>query len=156
MTAATVGRTDNSVTIAAPMDLVWDMTNDIESWPSLFSEYADAKIIEHSDGTIRFRLTLHPDENGTSWSWVSDRTPDPATRTVRSHRVETGPFEFMDIYWEYIDTPGGVLMRWVQDFRMKPQAPVDDAAMTERLNRNTHVQMDFIKQRIEQAARSAA
>lgn len=154
-TATEVGHTDNTVTIAAPMDLVWDMTNDIESWPHLFSEYADAKILSLDGGTIRFRLTLHPDENGNSWSWVSDRTPDPETRTVRSRRVETGPFDFMDIYWEYVGTPDGVRMRWVQDFRMKPQAPVDDAAMTERLNRNTRVQMDLIRQRIERAANAA-
>lgn len=156
MTAETkttqVGHTDNSVTIAAPMDLVWDMTNDIESWPNLFSEYADAKILSQEDGTIRFRLTLHPDENGKSWSWVSDRRPDPATRTVRSTRIEKGPFAYMNIYWEYVDTAEGVRMRWVQDFAMKPEAPVDDAAMTERLNRNTRIQMDLIKQRIERAA----
>ena len=154
-TATAVGHTDNSVTIAAPMDLVWDMTNDVESWPNLFSEYADAKILRRDGDTVRFRLTLHPDENGTSWSWVSDRVPDAATRTVRAHRVETGPFEYMNIYWEYTDTPEGVRMRWVQDFHMKPQAPVDDAAMTERLNRNTRIQMNLIKERVEAAAARA-
>jgi hypothetical protein len=28
------GHTDNAVVIAAPMDLVWDMTNDVENWPT--------------------------------------------------------------------------------------------------------------------------
>ncbi|OLT25799.1 polyketide cyclase [Actinomadura sp. CNU-125] len=148
----TVGHTDNSIKIDAPMDLVWDMTNDIESWPRLFSEYAEAEIIEERDGTFVFRLALHPDENGTVWSWVSERTPDPATRTVEAHRVETGVFEFMNINWEYRQEDDGVLMRWIQDFRMKPEAPVDDAGMTERLNRNTRVQMERIKGLVEAAA----
>ena len=34
------GHTENEITIAAPLDLVWEMTNDLENWPRLFSEYA--------------------------------------------------------------------------------------------------------------------
>ncbi|MDG4820756.1 SRPBCC family protein [Asanoa sp. WMMD1127] len=146
------GHTDNAVVIDAPMDLVWDMTNDVESWPELFSEYAAAEILEREDATIRFRLTMHPDEEGRVWTWVSERTPDPLTRTVRAHRVETGPFEYMNIFWEYAPEGAGVRMRWVQDFHMKPGAPADDAGMTAHLNRNTLVQMDRIKRLVEEAA----
>jgi NAD(P)-dependent dehydrogenase (short-subunit alcohol dehydrogenase family)/ribosome-associated toxin RatA of RatAB toxin-antitoxin module len=148
------GHTDNSVIINAPMDVVWDITNDIERWPELFSEYAEAKILEREDGTIRFRLTMHPDADGNAWTWVSARTPDVATRTVRSHRVERGWFEYMKIYWEYQQTVAGVRMHWVQDFQMKPDAPLDDNQMAEQLNRNTVLQMDRIKGLVEQAAAS--
>ncbi|OXM62267.1 MULTISPECIES: SRPBCC family protein [Amycolatopsis] len=150
------GHTDNEIVIEAPMQVVWDMTNDIESWPRLFSEYSDARILDRRDGTIIFRLSLQPDEHGKVWSWVSARTPDEATRTVRSQRVETGPFKYMWIYWEYLETDAGVRMRWVQDFEMKPEAPVGDAAMQERLNRNTPVQMKLIKDKVEAAARTAS
>jgi aromatase len=150
------GHTDNEIVIDAPMGLVWDMTNDIESWTELFSEYAEATILRREGETIVFRLALHPDENGTVWSWVSARTPDPATRTVRSQRVETGPFKYMWIYWEYLPVGEGVRMRWVQDFEMKPQAPVDDKVMQDNLNRNTAVQMRLIKDKVEAAARKAA
>ncbi|MFG2087278.1 MULTISPECIES: SDR family oxidoreductase [unclassified Spirillospora] len=149
------GHTDNEIVINAPMDLVWDMTNDIESWPGLFSEYAAAEIVERDGDTIRFRLSLHPDENGTVWSWVSERTPDPQTRTVRSHRVETGVFEYMNLFWEYEHVDGGVRMRWQQDFTMKASAPLDDEGMTARLNRNTAVQMRRIKRIVEEAAARA-
>jgi aromatase len=150
------GHTDNEILIDAPMDLVWKMTNDIESWTELFSEYSEAKIIEERDGTILFRLALHPDENGTVWGWVSARTPDEATRTVRSQRVETGPFKYMWIYWEYIQTDQGVRMRWVQDFEMKPGMALDDQAMQDRLNRNTAVQMGLIRGKVEAAACGAS
>ncbi|WP_433336446.1 SRPBCC family protein [Spirillospora sp. CA-294931] len=152
MTNETVGHTDNAIKIDAPLDLVWEMTNDIESWPLLFSEYSLAEILKEENGTITFRLALHPDENGKVWSWVSERTPDPATHTVRSRRVETGVFEFMNLFWEYTQEDDGVVMRWVQDFRMKPDAPIDDAAMTARLNHNTKIQMDRIKGLVEEAA----
>ncbi|MCM2423312.1 MULTISPECIES: SRPBCC family protein [unclassified Streptomyces] len=146
------GHTDNEIVINAPIDEVWDTTNDVVNWPDLFSEYAKAEILEQSGETVTFRLTMHPDDDGQVWSWVSERTPDRATRTVRAHRVETGPFEFMNIFWEYTETPDGVRMRWVQDFHMKPQAPVDDAGMTAHLNRNTAIQMSLIKDKVEAAS----
>nr|AIW63000.1 aromatase [uncultured bacterium BAC-AB1442/1414/561] len=147
------GRTENSVVIDAPLQLVWDMTNDLPRWPELFSEYAALNILERRGDTVRFRLTMHPDENGRVWSWVSERTADPATRTVRARRVETGPFAFMEIDWSYRPVDGGVEMRWSQHFQMKPDAPLDDAGMTDRTNRNTRVQMDRIKRLIEEAHR---
>ena len=143
------GHTDNSVVIDAPLDLVWDVTNDVASWPTLFTEYARAEIIDRTGDTVRFRLTMHPDENGKVWSWVSERTTDPATHTVQAHRVETGPFEYMKIHWSYEAVDGGTRMRWMQDFQMKPQAPVDDSQMTDRINKNSPIQMAVIKEKIE-------
>ena len=143
-------RTDNSVVIAAPLDRVWEITNDVENWPHLFTEYAEATILERRGNTILFRLTMHPDENGTKWSWVSERTADPATHTIKSHRVETGPFEHMNIEWYYEAVEEGTRMRWVQEFHMKPQAPVNDEQMEARLNKNTQIQMRIIKEKIEQ------
>jgi aromatase len=144
--------TDNAIVIDAPMDVVWEMTNDVESWPQLFSEYATAEILERRGGTVRFRLTTHSDEDGNIWSWVSERTLDPTTRTVRAQRIETGPFEYMHICWEYRQVDGGIRMRWVQDFHMKPGAPIDDAGMAMHINRNTMVQMRRIKGLVEAAA----
>ena len=148
--------TDNSVTINAPLDLVWEMTNDVANWPNLFTEYATAEILERNGNTVRFRLSMHPDENGKVWSWVSERTADPETHTVKARRVETGPFEYMNIQWFYEPVEGGTYMRWVQDFQMKPDAPVDDAWMEANINRNTPIQMQAIKEKVEQRARSGS
>jgi aromatase len=147
------GHTDNAIVIDAPIDLVWDVTNDVETWPRLFSEYSAAEIIERQGRKLRIRLTTHPDDQGRVWSWVSDREPDPQTRTVRSRRVETGPFEYMNIRWTYRALPRGVELRWIQDFQMKPDAPRDDAAMTDHINRASRVQLELIKQCIEDIAR---
>lgn len=149
------GHTENEITVSAPMDLVWEMTNDLTSWPELFSEYAALEVLEEDGPTTRFRLTMHPDENGTVWSWVSERTPDPVTRTVRARRVETGPFQHMDIHWQYFAVPGGTRMVWTQDFAMKPEAPVDDAGMTARINHNSKIQLELIRDKIEQRERES-
>ncbi len=152
--AGPAAHTESSIVINAPMDLVWDMTNDVESWPHLFSEYAAAEIIARDGNTVRFRLTMHPDDNGKVWSWVSERVMDPQARAVHAYLVETGPFEFMNIDWTYRETSGGVEMRWVQDFHMKPDAPVDDATMAEMITRNAAVQMERIKTIVQDAVRA--
>jgi aromatase len=144
--------TDNSIVINAPIEKVWEITNDVENWPNLFTEYAEANILERDGNTVRFRLTMHPDENGKVWSWVSERTSDPATRSVKAHRIETGPFEYMNIEWYYEPADGGTKMRWVQDFSMKPNAPMNDEKAEEYINTNTRKQMSIIKERVEQRA----
>jgi aromatase len=44
----------------------------------------------------------------------------------------------------------------VQDFAMRPDAPVDDAAMTARINAGSPVQLGLIKERLEAEAESEA
>ena len=146
------GHTDNSVFVAAGIDLVWQITNDVRAWPQLFSEYAAADILAHDGDTVRFRLTMHPDENGKVWSWVSERTLYRDEWRVIARRVEPGPFEYMRIEWTYRPEGAGTRMRWVQDFAMRPDAPVDDAGMTYRINTNSRIQMDRIRDKVEQAA----
>ena len=76
-------------------------------------------------------------------------------RHIAPHAVadrETGPFAYMNIHWSYTEVPGGVRMEWRQDFAMKPEAPVDDAWMTDNINRNSVTQMELIRQRVEARA----
>lgn len=148
------GHTENSIVIDAPFQLVWDMTNDVANWPNLFTEYKSAEILQSTVDTVTFRLTMHADENGIGWSWVSRRSVDVANREVHAHRVETGPFEYMLIHWSYATAAdGGVRMTWTQDFHMKPTAPVNDQQMSDRLDHTSPIQLTVIKQKIEAAAR---
>lgn len=147
-----MSRTDNAVVIAADLADVWDLTNDLARWPTLFTEYASVDILEQDGATFRFRLTMHPDENGNTWSWVSERTLDAERRTVTARRIEPGWFERMDITWTYEPVDGGTLMRWIQEFAMRADSPVDDAAMTDRINRNTSVQQAHIRDEVERLA----
>src|SRR6185312_16259803 len=143
---------EQSIVIDAPFQLVWDITNDVANWVDLYTEYAGAEILSKEGNTVTFRLTMHPDENGKVWSWVSTRTMDHAKREVHAHRVETGPFEFMNIYWSYRDEDGRTRMTWIQDFQMKPTAPIDDVGMMKRIDGNSRIQMHAIKTKIEAAA----
>ena len=144
-------RTDNTTEIKAPLDVVWERLNDVESWPTLFTEYAKAEILERNGDSLKFRLTTFPDPeyDGKVWSWVSERTVDPKTHTVKARRIETGPFEYMNIEWYFEPTDDGTRMRWVQEFAMGPTAPASNDEAEEYINRNTKVQMEAIKEKLE-------
>jgi aromatase len=148
------GHVDNTIIVEAPMDVVWRMTNDVASWPQLFTEYAEAEILTQDGMTTRFRLLTHPDEEGRQWEWESERTVDPRTHTVRARRMGgAGPFDFMNIRWAYREVPGGVEMRWEQEFHVRDHLPFGDDEMAGHLNENTQVQMRAVKERIEESAR---
>jgi aromatase len=148
----TAGHTDNSIFIDADIDHVWRMTNDLPTWPELFTEYSEVEVLAQSGPMFRFRLKMHPDESGRVWSWVSERTLDEAAHEVVARRLEPGPFEFMNIRWTYVAEGTGTRMRWVQDFRMRPEAPVDTEGMTQRIDANSKVQMAVIRDKVEAAA----
>ncbi len=146
-----MARTDNAVVIDRPLDEVWEKMNDLENWTNIFSEYASVEVLERNGNTVQFRLTTHPDPeyDGKVWSWTSERTMDPENYTTKSRRLETGPFEYMNIDWFFEPADGGTKMRWVQEFSMKPSAPATDEQAEEYLNKNTAEQMKVIKERLE-------
>jgi aromatase len=149
----TPGSTDNSIYIEAPFDLVWRMVNDVRSWPELFTEYASVEVLEERGDTVRFRITTLPDEDGQVWSWVSERTCDPVTRSADSNRIETGPFSFMKVRWDYTGEGTGTRLRLRHHFALDDDAPLDLASLTERLDKGAPIQLASIKEKIEAAAR---
>jgi aromatase len=149
--------TDNSIEINAPLQYVWERMMNIEDWPNLFSEYAKAEVVESEGDRIVFRLTTHPDPeyDGQVWSWTSERVADPGSHTSKSRRIETGPFQYMNIEWYFEEANGATRMRWVQDFSMKPEAPANDEQAEQYMNNNTKEQMRVIKERLEAQASEA-
>ncbi|WP_433337557.1 SRPBCC family protein [Spirillospora sp. CA-294931] len=152
ISSVSAGKTDNTVSIDAPFDVVWRLTNDVRGWPDLFTEYAAVEVLGERDDTVRFRLTTVPDEDGSVWSWVSERRSDLASRRATAYRVEPGPFTFMQIRWDYAERGPGTELRWRQAFDVRPEAPFDLGSAVERIDRTSRQQMAVIKDKVEAAA----
>lgn len=142
--------TDNEIVIQAPLALVWEVANDIPSWPVLFvDEYAAAEVLERVADRVLFRLTTVPGPDGNSHSWVSERVADPAMHRVSSRRVETGPFRYMHIFQCFQPDGDGTLLRWVQDFEVRPSAPFSEEWMRARIDAGSKVQLRHHQRHIE-------
>jgi aromatase len=150
------GHTDNQTLVAAQLDLTWQMANEIESWPRLFAgEYAEAVVLERHEDRVRFRLTTEP-VDGKVYSWVSERCLDRTRGTVTARRLETGPFLYMHIFQSFTETDGGTLLRWVQDFEVRRDAPVTEAQMQARIDNGARANLRRHKEMIEARASELA
>ncbi|WP_067975229.1 SRPBCC family protein [Nocardiopsis trehalosi] len=147
---------EHAIVIDAPMGLIWDMTNDVESWPDLFLGYADVEILERRGATTVVRLTREPLPDGTVQQWTSERTADPVARTVRTRRLDPAPYMFFHLLWTYRAMPSGVELRCRAEYAFPPGATAADVAATAAIDRRGHQQMFVLRDRIEARARSAA
>jgi aromatase len=147
-----MGYIRNAVLIEAPLEEVFKLTNNVRTWPTLFSEYQSSEVIEESGSSVTFRLTTHVDENGQQWSWIAQRNTNKERRSTYSERMpSSGPFQRMEIRWWY-DAAGEnrTVMTWEQEFTMNPEAPVTEEQATAYLNKQSKIQQSVIKERVEQ------
>lgn len=146
-----MGYIRNVVVIEAPVDDVFRLTNDVRTWPDLFTEYKSSEVLEEAAGDVTFRLTTHPDENGQSWSWIARRQTNFERKSTFSEREpDSGPFAKMEIRWWYDSLgPTITLMTWEQKFTIRSGAPVSEQEATSYLNKHTKIQQQVIKERVE-------
>lgn len=148
-----MGHTVNSITIKAPYELVFDVSNKIERWTELFGdEYAKADVLERNGNEITFRLT---DEDGKSW--VSKRWLYRDLNFAYAQRWDPlFPFKYMKIVWLYTQTPDGIKMTWIQDFELDLGFTKFTAEQIEGfVNEHSQHNMKIFKKVIEQEALAA-
>jgi aromatase len=149
------GYTQNSIVILKDFDTVFDLTNDIELWPQLFTEYEKAEVLDRNGNDITFSLTTFPEGDRPSRTWVSHRVIDKPGKQAMAERVKQSfPFKEMKIYWSYEQLPQnvGTVMTWVQKFEPTEECEWSSEKLEAFLNRNTRVQMQSIKEKIESGA----
>ena len=149
-----MGHTVNSIVIAAPYELVFDISNKIERWTELFGdEYVKAEVLERKGNEITFRLT--DDENK---SWISKRWLFKELKFAYASRHEPMfPFQYMKIVWLYHQTPEGIKMTWIQDFEMDPKFTKFTAEQIEGfVNEHSKHNMKIFKEVIEKEAVATA
>lgn len=145
-----MGHTENSVFINKDIDSVFKITNQIDKWKDLFTEYKESTVLKTEGNKITFRLTTFPEENGEFHSWTSERIVDSKNYCCHAKRLEpAAPFEYMNITWRYAQLNGGTEMTWIQDFKPAKGCAWDDKQFEDFLNAGTKAQMKVIKVKIE-------
>jgi len=144
-----MGHTVNFIIINAPYEKVFQISNQIERWTELFGdEYVKAEVLERVGNEITFRLT---DDEGKSWT--SKRWLYPDRKFAYAQRFEPMfPFQYMKIVWLYTEVEGGILMTWIQDFKMDVKAKFNDEKVEGFINEHSQHNMKIFKRVIEQEA----
>lgn len=141
-------RLHNSIQIQAPARQVFNVTNDIRSWPLLFAEYEYAEVISEERVGRYTKLVFSLSTAKATWrSW---RLLDHEGLTAIAERIEPMfPFVFMHLRWSYTSEENGTTMTWIQDFELDPLASVSVEEAITRMSRNTVENQGFIKKYIE-------
>ena len=146
------GYTENSIVILRDFDTVFDLTNTIELWTELFTEYSKSEVLERNGNEVIFSLTTFPEGDRPSRTWTSRRIIDKPGRQATAERIEKAfPFKDMKIHWTYEELPKnvGVVMKWMQTFEVHDDCKWTHEQMESFLNRNTRTQMKAIKEKVE-------
>ena len=148
-----MGHTCNSVSINAPYELVFDISNDIPRWTELFGgEYKKAEVLEKEGNKITFELT---DEEGNSWhSW---RLLFKGQYFAYAERGEPKfPFKYMKIVWLYTPKADAVEMTWIQHFAMDEKAEFNDEQVEGFINKHSQENLKIFKEVIEKEAKRSS
>ncbi|PRZ12690.1 polyketide cyclase/dehydrase/lipid transport protein [Laceyella sediminis] len=95
-------RIENSIIVERDFDTTFDLTNDIELWTKLFTEYKEAKVLEKNGNEVLFQLTTYPEGERPSRTWVSRRIIDKENKQATAERLDPKfPFKYMNIRWSY-------------------------------------------------------
>ncbi|MEU8891105.1 aromatase/cyclase [Streptomyces sp. NPDC048442] len=81
--------TEHTVTVDAPVDVVWDVLVDVEGYARIFPPTQEAKILDESPEHQTVRLVV--DVNGQIQSWVSRRDIDRQRRVITYLQLEHAP-----------------------------------------------------------------
>jgi aromatase len=147
----------NSIIIHADFDIVFDLTNDIENWKNLFTEYKESKVLKKEGNYVLFQLTTVPDENNISRTWKSERNIDKANKKITARRIEPLlPFRFMNIVWFYREIGNQTEMTWIQDYEVDPTSGYSEQMVTAYLDKTSKEQLSVIKSAIEKETQNRA
>ncbi|MEV6873181.1 aromatase/cyclase [Amycolatopsis sp. NPDC051128] len=157
----TVHHTEHTVTVAAPLQTVWDILVDVEGYARIFPPTQEVKVLEESPRHQIARLTV--DVNGAVQSWVSRRDIDPERHVISYRQLENAPLmAHMGGDWRALpideETTQLVL---THDFRAKD--PVDglvagtytfeeaEAMIAAAVERNSVADLGAVKEQAERA-----
>ena len=146
------GYTENSIVVFRDFHTVFDLTNTIELWPQLFTKCEKAEVIERNGNEVVFSITSYPVGQSPPRTIVSRRIIDKPNRQAITELVEkSSSFKDMKIYWTYEELPqgDGVVMTWIQKFEVDDNCKLTTDQMESSINKDTRVQMQAVKEKIE-------
>ncbi len=110
-------RIEETVEIAAPLETVWAVAQDVESFPEFMPDVRSVKVLERSpdglrtvtewEGVIKeFKRTVR---------WTEEDLWDPAARTCAFRMLE-GDFDSYEGVWSFEERDGVVRFQCVVDY----------------------------------------
>jgi aromatase len=142
-------RIRHSIEIRKSPGEVFEITNDIDNWKTLFNEYGHSEVIKREEAG-RFTRLVFRLRNLEGNEWQSWRILDHNLLIAIAERDEPlFPFLYMHLKWSYEPVPNGTLMTWTQDFEIDPDLGVPEPEVVTRMDTHGRENQKRIKDLIE-------
>jgi len=95
--------TENTITIDAPFEIIFDLAAQVTRWPQLLMHYRFVRELDPStpaDPLCRRVVAMSAWRTGIPVSWTSTQEIDRDARQVRYHHV-AGATRGMDVVWRF-------------------------------------------------------
>jgi uncharacterized membrane protein len=149
-------RIEQSVLVDAPVQTVYSVARDVESFPEIMSDLQSLIVRERSDGGNRtvtewvglireFKMTV---------KWSQEDIWDPAGYRDEFRMIK-GDMDSMSGYWQFSQESGGTRFDSVVDYEYDVPliGPLIKALIKKKMAANLEAQMQAIKRRAESGAR---
>lgn len=142
-------RIQHAIRIQRPPREVFDITNDIDNWKTLFNEYGHSEVVKREDAG-RFTRLVFRLRNTEGAEWQSWRILDYDTLTAIAEREEPlFPFIYMHLKWTYQPDADGTVMTWTQDFEVDPALGIPEPDVMAKMDAHGRDNQRRIKELIE-------
>jgi len=95
--------TENTITIDAPFEIIFDLAAQVTRWPQLLPHYRFVRELDSpmpADPLCRRVVAMSARRTGIPVSWISTQEIDREARQVRYHHL-AGATRGMDVVWRF-------------------------------------------------------
>jgi aromatase len=137
--------TEQSVTVSAPPESVYDIISNVTRWPHFFTPNIHVELLDHTDRQERLRLWAFANDEVRSWTSV--RHLDAAARRIRFRQeISPKPLASMGGEWSVEPTSDGqTLLRLTHEFAVIDDDPAGVSWIYQATERNDQAELGSIK-----------
>lgn len=137
---------NRSIVVNAPIEKVFDISNQIDRWPEMMPEYKKAEILDTKEGRKIWFCLGH--ESGTEW--VSWRMLYPPYVAYAERQEPKLPFKYMQIVWTYTPLgPQQTKMTWDMTFELPDERKAEEESWAQDMAAHTEINQGKMKSFIE-------
>ncbi len=115
-----MARVELEVVIHAPLETVYAVARDVESFPEFMPDVKSVKILEKSaDGSRTLtEWVAYASQLKLQVKWIEEDLWDDTNHTCRFRQVK-GDYDQMEGLWEFLPHPEGTLFRSTLDYELR-------------------------------------
>lgn len=142
---------DSTITVSAPIDLVYDLCKDIEAFPGFMDDVREVTILEQTEGRQVSRWVGEVKEFKRTIQWTEEDFWNKEQRRCDFKLIE-GDLSAYEGYWTFTETPDGgteVFLSITYEYDVPLIGALIQGLLKKKMQGNSDSMLAAIKQKAE-------